>query len=85
MTSLVPRSSPSFLSLVYVAAKRTQALDKHHDLRMAMCTFESVVHGKHIYKEVWTPRIGEELLVEKEPGISPLDSVGISGLLFHSQ
>ena len=31
---------------------------------MALCSFESVVHGHHIYKEVWTPRTGEELLVE---------------------
>ena len=37
---------------------------------MALCLFESVVRGHHIYKEVWTPRTGEELLVEKEPGNS---------------
>ena len=41
-----------------------------HDLRMALCLFESVVHGHHIHKEVWTLRTGEELLVEKEPGNS---------------
>ena len=28
------------------------------------CLFESVVCGHHIYKEVWMPRTGEELLVE---------------------
>ena len=28
-----------------------------------MCLFESVVHGHHIYKEVWTQE-REELLVE---------------------
>ena len=44
--------------------KRTRKLDKRHDFRMALCLFESVVTGHHIYKEVWTPRTGEELLVE---------------------
>ena len=38
-------------------------LDKRHDLRMALCLFKSVVHGHHIYKEVWTPRT-KQLLVE---------------------
>ena len=28
----------------------------------------SVVRGHHIYKDVWTPIIGEQLLVEKEEG-----------------
>ena len=51
--------------------KRNRKLDKCHDLRMALCLFESVVLGPHhIYKEVWMPRTGEELLVEKEPGNS---------------
>ena len=49
---------------------RNRKLDKHHELRMALCLFSSVVCGHHIYKEVWTPRTGEELLVEKEPGNS---------------
>ena len=29
---------------------------------------ESVVRGHHVYKHVWTPEIGEELSVKKEPG-----------------
>ena len=29
---------------------------------------DSVVRGHHVYKQVWTPEIGEELLVKKEPG-----------------
>ena len=29
---------------------------------------ESVVRGQHVYKYIWTPGIGEELSVEKEPG-----------------
>ena len=29
---------------------------------------ESVVRGHHVYKYIWTPGIGEELSVEKEPG-----------------
>ena len=56
---------------MYLAGIKTRKLDKRHDLRMVLCVFESVVHGHHIiYKEVWTPRTGEELLVEKEPGNS---------------
>ena len=43
--------------------KRTTKLDKRHTLRMDLCLFESVVRGHHIYKEVWTSRTGEELLV----------------------
>ena len=35
-----------------------------YDLQMALCLFESVVCEQHIYKEVWMPRTGEELLVE---------------------
>ena len=27
-----------------------------------------VVRGHHVYKHIWTPGIGEELSVEKEPG-----------------
>ena len=37
---------------------------------MVLCLFESVVHGHHIYKEVWMLRTREELLMEKEPGNS---------------
>ena len=43
---------------------KTQKLDKFHDLRMALYLFESMVHRHHIYKEVWTPKTGEQLLVE---------------------
>ena len=28
--------------------------------------FESVVHGHHVYKEIWTPGIGEELALRVE-------------------
>ena len=37
---------------------------------MALWLFSNVVRGYRIYKEVWTPRTVEELLVEKEPGNS---------------
>ena len=33
----------------------------------AICLFESVIRGHHIYKSVWTPSIGEILEVEREP------------------
>ena len=29
---------------------------------------ESVIRGHHIFKEVWTPRLGEILTVRKEVG-----------------
>ena len=28
---------------------------------------DSVVHGHHVYKSVWLPVIGEQLILEKEP------------------
>ena len=31
---------------------------------------ESVVRGHHVYKEVWTPLVGEELDLEREHGNS---------------
>lgn len=31
-------------------------------------TFESVIRGHHVYKAVWTPRIGETLSLAKEDG-----------------
>ena len=31
---------------------------------MALCLFESVVCGHHIYKEVWALRTGEECVIE---------------------
>ena len=58
--------------------KRTRKLDKRHDLRMALCLFESVGSGHHIYKEVWT---GKELIVE----ILYHRNVDILELLFYSQ
>ena len=30
--------------------------------------YESVIRGHHIFKEVWSPRLGEILLVDKESG-----------------
>ena len=29
---------------------------------------ESVIHGHHVFKEIWTPRLGEILLVNQEAG-----------------
>ena len=29
---------------------------------------ESVIRGHHVFKEIWTPRHGEILLVNQEPG-----------------
>ena len=29
---------------------------------------ESVIHGYHIFKEIWTPHTGEILLIRKEAG-----------------
>ena len=43
---------------------KTRKLDKRHDLWKALCLFKSVFRTHHIYKEVWTPKTGEQLLVE---------------------
>ena len=32
----------------------------HHEI-------DSVVHDHHVYKSVWSPVIGEQLILEKEP------------------
>ena len=29
---------------------------------------ESVIRGHHVFKNIWTPRLGEVLLVSQEPG-----------------
>ena len=34
---------------------------------VAIFIHESVVRGHHIYKETWTPSVGEVLLVQQEP------------------
>ena len=31
-------------------------------------SFDSVIRGHHIYKKVWTPSVGEVLLLVKEEG-----------------
>ena len=41
-----------------------QAEEDHHFI------LESVVRGHHVYKEVWTPLVGEELDLEREHGNS---------------
>jgi len=35
-------------------------------VRATTYEWHSVVRGHHVYKEVWTPVIGEELTVKKE-------------------
>ena len=34
----------------------------------AICIHYSVIRGHHIYKQIWTPNIGEVIRVDKEPG-----------------
>ena len=31
-------------------------------------TLESVIHGRHIYKQIWQPLVGEMLTLEREEG-----------------
>ena len=33
----------------------------------ALCVYDSVIRGHHVYKAIWTPAVGEVLLVRKEP------------------
>ena len=33
----------------------------------ALCIYDSVIRGHHVYKAIWTPYAGEMLLVRKEP------------------
>ena len=32
----------------------------------ALCIYDSVISGHHVYKAIWTPYAGEMLLVQKE-------------------
>ena len=36
---------------------------------LSVWNLESYVHGHHVYKDVWTPTIGETLLCKMEPNI----------------
>ena len=31
-------------------------------------TLESIIHGQHIYKQIWRPLVGEILTLEREEG-----------------
>ena len=31
-------------------------------------TLESIIHGRHIYKQIWRPLVGEILTLEREEG-----------------
>ena len=31
-------------------------------------TVDSVIRGHHVYKDIWTPYVGEELFLEQEQG-----------------
>ena len=47
-------------------------------LRSVSQSFDSVIRGHHIYKEVWSPVIGEILTCEEEPGnVNDLFAVAI--------
>ena len=49
--------------LVYLSGKEPKSWTNAMSWE-GLCVYLSVVGGYHIYKEVWTPRTGEELLVE---------------------
>ena len=40
------------------------------DLEDSIFLHESDIRGHYVFKDVWTPHLGEILLVEKEPGNS---------------
>ena len=35
---------------------------------LTTCTVDSVIRGHHVYKHIWTPYVGEELLLDQEQG-----------------
>ena len=39
-----------------------------HSKIMTTFSVESVIRGHHIYKDIWTPNIGEELICQRELG-----------------
>lgn len=38
------------------------------DTEDSIFLYESVIHGHHVFKDVWNPRLGEILLVKREAG-----------------
>ena len=38
---------------------------------------ESVVRGHHVYKDIWTPVVGKELVVLPEAGTSTINAVAV--------
>ena len=38
---------------------------------------DSMVHGHHVYKSVWSPVVGEQLVLEKEPA-NPHDEFAVA-------
>ena len=50
--------------------RRTRECEKMATSGAAICIYDSVIRGHHVYKVIWTPYIGEMLLVRKEPANS---------------
>ena len=44
---------------------------------MSSFEVEAVVQGYHVYKEIWTPSIGEELIFAREPA-KPRDPFAVA-------
>ena len=48
-----------------------------NDCRPTTFSFESFITGHHIYKDIWSPTLGEKLVCEREHG-NPHDKYAIS-------
>ena len=51
---------------VYVLSKRLK-MARAQDCRPYRFVFKEFITGHHVYKDVWTPSLGEELCCEREP------------------
>ena len=61
---LLLRLRPVFL--LHVTHELRESIGGEHDDSILLK--ESVIRGHHVFKNIWTPRLGEVLLVSQEPG-----------------
>jgi len=47
-------------------------------ITMATCAIDSVVHGHHVYKDIWTPFLGEELQCCRAGNVHDLHAVAMN-------
>ena len=52
----------------YLSVIQESAMARATRCRPSIFEFNCFITGYHVYKDIWTPRIQEELTCEREPG-----------------